>query len=303
MAKKGGRRGKGSRPRRPRQMSDVDVRVIGHTNMVLDPCHSTITQTAYRGQDGFVQRFAKTNTLSLTTEQTFIYIFYPAYNSIYQAAVATPSTAIGPITYSLAGPGQPFLLANADAQRTVAACAEIDYTGTELNRQGLLYMGVVKASIFGDAVTVDQITALVGHPVRVPDKTASVKWMPAPADEEYWRTGAGQPEAFGDRNVMVIVGTGFTSAVAFQLTSTLIAEWQPSQGLGIAATNPNTADAPAGMELVRTNLAEAGNFWVSTAQGAERAYQIGRKAYYTGKAMYNATGGLRRGMAALALTM
>lgn len=267
-------------------------RVVGHTNMVIDPCNSKITPTAYRGQDGFVQRFARTNFFTTTTETCFMYVFYPAYNSMYLTSIALPSSGIAPITYNIAGPGQTFLLANSDAQRPIAACAEVDYTGTELNRQGMLYMGSVKASIFSNNVTVDQITALIGHPRRVPDSTTSVKWIPSPVDEEYWPTGAAVPEAPGDRNVIVVIGTGFTSPVSFQFTTTLITEWQPNQGLGIAANTPNTADAPAGMERVRTNLSRAGNWWISAAHTVESGYQ-------TAKAVYNATRGVRQGLAML----
>lgn len=286
--------------RRPRVLvaNDALERIQGHVSMVMDPCHSRLTPSAYRGQDGFVQRFASTAALVTTTQSCFINLFYPAYNSVYTAAVALPTTAItGPLTYNTAGPGQSFLLTNADAQRAVAACMQVDYTGTELNRQGLLYRGILKSSVFNaPSFTLDQIAAMLGSPMRVPDNTSEVKWIPASVEEEYWASGSTAPESLGDRNVLVTVGLGFTSAVAFQFTHTLIAEWQPNQGLGLAANSPNTADSPAGFEHVKTSLARAGNWWLSAARGVENAYQ-------TAASVYQATRGVRSGIAALALTM
>lgn len=276
--------------------ADTIDRVMGHTNMVMDPCNSKICPTAYRGQDGFVQRFCSTQSLVLTTQAAFLSVYYPAYNSVYLAAVALPSTVITPIGYGTPGPGQAFLLANADSQRAVAGCTQVSYTGTELNRQGILYRGSIKASVFSNNFTLDQITALLGHPMRVPDDTSEIKWIPSSIDEEYWSTGSASPDGAGDRNVIVTVGVGFTSSVTFTFTNTLIAEWQPNFGLGIAANTPNTADAPAGFEHVKTSLAKAGNWWVNAAHTLEAGYK-------TASSVYQATRGVRAGMAALALTL
>lgn len=295
---------KNVRTRKPRRRNrggagsnEALERIMGHTNMVMDPCNSKICPTAYRGSDGFVQRFRTTQSLVLTTQSCFLSVYYPAYNSFYLAAIPLPASGIaGPITYNIAGPGQAFLLANADSQRAVAACTQVNYTGTELDRQGLLYRGVVKASVFSNSFTLDQITALLGNPERVPDHTSEVKWIPGACEEEYWNTGAVTPDAPGDRNVIVNVGIGFTSSVTFTFTNTLIAEWQPNFGVGIAANTQNTADAPAGFEHVKTQLAKAGNWWVSAAHSLETGYQTAAK-------VYRATKGIRAGMSALALTM
>jgi hypothetical protein len=265
--------------------------------MIMDPCNAKITPTAYRGGDGFVQRFRTTQSVALTTQTCFISIFYPAYNSYYIAGVALPSTVnTGPLSYNTAGPGQAFLLANADSQRAVAACTQVDYSGTELNRQGLLYRGIVKASVFSNNFTVDNIIALLGNPERVPDSTSEVKWVPGATEEEYWNTGSISPDGPGDRNVIVYIGTGFTSAVTFSFTNTLIAEWQPNFGVGIAANSVNTPDAPAGFEHVKTHLAKAGNWWLSAAATVGAAYRTGAK-------IYRATKGVREGMTALALAL
>lgn len=279
-------------PKAARAVTEADVRVANHTTMVMDPCNSKVAPTAYRGQDGFVQRFARTNAFTTTTGNSFIYIFYPAYNSYYLSELPLGTTTIPIIAYNGTGPGQAFLLTNADAQRAIAGCISVDYTGTELNRQGVLYSGLVKQSVFQNTNTVDNLCALLGHPVRMPDTTHELKWIPSPVEEEYWSTGAAVPESAGDRNVMVVIGTGFTNPVQMQFTTTLIVEWQPNAGLGIAASTPNTADAPGGLERVRSNLSRAGNWWVGAARSIESGYNTARD-------VYQATRGVRAGIMAL----
>lgn len=281
--------------KRPKMaIAQAGGRVQTHTSMVMDPCNSVLGKTAYRGSDGFVSRFARTQSVATGVNTAFLHIFYPAYNSIFFATYADGAAAVPTVTYNVAGPGQAFLLANADVQRAVGACTEITYTGTELNRQGTLFMGSVKATVFNKPITLDTLAPLLGHTTRTPDNTLSAKWIPSSVEEEYWGTGVGAPEASSDRNVLVIMGTGFTGASPFTFTNTLIAEWQPEIGLGLAANNPNTADAPAGLEHVRSNLARAGNWWLSAAHSLETGYQ-------TAKGVYNATRGVRAGL--MALTM
>lgn len=281
-------------PRVPKLINESEERVRGHTDMLMDPCNSKITPTAYRGQDGFVQRFARTNSFTTTTGTSFVFVYYPAYNGMYLTELPLGTTSIPIVTYNTTGPGQAFLLTNSDAQRAVAACVAVDYTGTELNRQGVIYSGLVKQSVFQQTTTVDTLCALLGNPQRMPDSTRELKWIPSSVEEEYWQTGAVVPEASGDRNVMVVVGTGFTDPVQMQFTTTLIAEWQPNAGLGLAANNPNTLDAPGGLERVRANLSRAGSWWVGAAHSLEHGYQ-------TARSVYNATRGVRAGL--MALTM
>lgn len=289
-------RRKQARRRRPRPalVGFENSRVYDHTNMVLDPCNAKIAPTAYRGMDGFVQRFARNQTVNTGTDQCFISIYYPQYNGIFTSNVPTGATVIPPVVFGTAGPGQSYLLTNSDAQRAVGACVDINYTGTELNRQGMLYMGSVKCSLFSAATTIDQLTTLLGHPQRVPDGKSSVKWIPSPIDEEYWLTGPTSPDNSGDRNAIVVIGTGFTSASPFQLVTTLIAEWQPNAGIGIASNNPNSHDTPGGLEHVRNNLQRAGTWWVTAAHTLEAGYQ-------TAKSVYRATRGVRAGLAMLTM--
>lgn len=259
-------------------------RVNSHVKMVVDPCTAVLGHTGYRGNDGFVQRFTTTTTrTTAATATAFVYIFHPAYNSSYYTEVATAGTGFTPTATPIAGPGQTFLLASASTMRPVASCLSISYLGTELNRQGIIYMGLLKASVLGGGHTVGTLQALLGTSVRTPDHNLECKWLPSPSDESYWETGSVAPDDNGDRNVIVIAGSGFTNGIDVALKTTLITEWQPKSNLGFQATTPSSPDPPAGLEHVRTKLVAYGNFWNDAAHTAATAITTARKAYRVGK--------------------
>jgi hypothetical protein len=196
----------------------LEDRVRSHTNMLLDPCGSVLGQTAYRGMDGFVNRFVNTNVLPFVAGKTgFIHTFYPAYNSTgTQVLNAADSVPVIPLSV---GPGQGFMLQNASSQRAIAACCSVTYTGTELNRSGSIYMANLPLSALEGNKSPNELLRLCQHVIRTPDSTIDVKWNPSPIEEEYWTVGAAAPTDGGARNVIVIVGVGFASDTVINVTS------------------------------------------------------------------------------------
>jgi len=272
--------------------SFADARVRSHVNMCLDPCNAPIGPTAYRGADGFITRFKSIYAVNVATSTPYyVFIYYPAYNSVWAQPVADPNASIGP-AYGLAGPGQAFLLANADSQRVVGACTTVRYTGSELNRQGLVYRGNLP-QIATVGASVNSLMALCQFADRIPDGHLDTKWNPTPAEEEYWGTGATAPDSGGDRNVIVTIVQG-SSVIDLPLSFsvTLISEWRPRFGIGMQVPTPSTPDAPAGLERVRTALSTLGNWWVAGSSVAAQAITTGTRMYKAAKMV--------RGAAALA---
>lgn len=273
--------------RRMKVASSAEIdRLAGHIGMVADPCNGPITRTAYRGADGIVTRFKNvTSTTNTVGKSGFVHAFYPAYNSIWAAGV-NPSDTPVPNFASLAGPGQSFLLSNAQSQRVVGACVTINYRGTELDRSGVLYLGNLPVAALASGFTVDQLAALCQHNVRVSDGAIDVKWNPSAAEEEYWDNGAATPDSPGERNVIVVIGQNFPSATAlnFALTNTLVCEWRPNYGIGLVEPPPSSADVPAGLERVRTALSSFGDWWVSAAHTSAVAIRTGTRMYQAARA-------------------
>lgn len=269
------------KPRRARRNGVLRTdRVSSHLAMVLDPCNSVLGHTAYRGSDGFVSRFKMNQVVNAggATNNICVVAFYPAYNGISVQFTNDPNAAL-PTNYATAGPGQAFLLANCGGQRVVGACTEISYTGTELNRQGIIFRGVIPESVMNGA-SVNQLRVLCQSSSRNTGAKMETKWIPSSIEEEYWNTGAAAPAEAADRNVIVtVLDAPQASLQAFNLVHTLIVEWRPKLGIGLQVPTPNTPDAPAGLERVRTALSKLGNWWIDAAQTASTAMITGRRMY------------------------
>lgn len=254
-------------------MVEGEARVDGHVKMILDPCNANLMKTAYRGQDGFIQRFSNLNNFTIEAPSTaFLIVYYPGYNNAYFVQ-GDPSVTFTVAYGGYPGPGNAFLTANAGSQRVVSACIDFAYTGTELARQGIVYSGVLKSSVFGTAVSINTVQTLLGHGVRTPDASLETKWVPSPTDEEYWQPGVAAPSN-DDGNVIVIAGSGLPSGYGFAIKQTLIAEWLPKTGLGFAAVTPSSADPSAGLERVRSKLSQFGNWWQAASHAGHEAYRV-----------------------------
>lgn len=292
--KTGPKGAKGSRTKAPRQAkTPIDARVRNHVNMILDPCEAPLAPTAYRGSDGILTRFKVLDAMGTTSVNRFlIHAYYPGYNGTWRQTVADPAAALTP-SYVVPGPGQAFLLSTAGSQRVVGACTQFRYTGTELERQGLVYRGLLPASALVGA-SINALLPLLQTADRIPDGTLETKFIPSPAEEEYWNTGAVAPDGTGDRNVIVTIVVGSAAgSVDFTMANTLIAEWRPRFGVGMQVPTPNTMDSPAGLEQVRTRLSGLGNWWLDSTAGLRRAVAVGDK-------LFSPVGGLK-GVAKMAM--
>lgn len=254
--------------------SEDTTRLERHVRMIVDPCNAELGPTAYRGSDGIISRFRNVQNFSATVGKTgFIFVFYPAYNAIQ--AVAVNSSDVLAFSPTNAGPGQAFLLASGASQRAVAACSVATYTGTELDRSGILYSGVVPIASLGVAKRVDEFAMLLQHESRVSDTDLEVKWSPSAVEEQYWESGVATPSDGGDRNAIVIIGLGFNAATTssnFSIVNTLIAEWRPEPGQGLSVPNPSSHDVPGGLEKIRSALTRMGNWWSNATSTITKAY-------------------------------
>lgn len=271
--------GSNGNSRRPGLLIEAQSRIGRHINMLLDPCQAVIGPTAYRGSDGFVNRFnvVSSITSSAGTNTAWVMAFYPAYNGIWAGAVADALTPVTP-SWITPGPGQTFLNNTADSQRAVAACIKAEYAGTELNRQGVIYSGVLPVSALTGTTTLLQLQNLCQAVERTPDHMMEVKWVPTSIEETYWENGVGTPSDTGDRNAIIFIGSGFTQGIVHNFQTTLVAEWRPMWGQGFMQPTPNTPDAPAGLERVREVLSTMGNWYVEGVRTAAAAIAVGAQA-------------------------
>lgn len=270
------KRASGPRNRRKALSYAAQDRVGSHVRMVMDPCNAPLGHTAYRGSDGFVTRTKSVSTSSVTGALPFtIFAYYPAYNRVWTQLINNAATALTP-DFTTPGPGEAYFLNNAESMRPIGACIQTQYIGSELNRSGTIYRGLLPVSALKGA-SINSLKALCQKMERLPDSTVETRWLPAPADEEYWEVGTVTPEASGDRFCIVHIlslGTDATTLTT-NVTCHLIAEWRPKFGLGIQTPEPTTPDSIGGLERVRTTLARFGKFYLEASDTAVGAMRVG----------------------------
>jgi len=255
----------------------ADSRVTRHVNMIMDPCNSMLYPTAYRGKDGFLNRFAAPYNLADATATCAVVAYWPRYNRVFLKGYTTSATAFSLDFYgagvSYTGPGGAYLGANAAETRPVAACMVGDYTGTELDRQGLIAQGCIPLKCTTGTVSVDALLQLMQRYGRVPDTSVETKWVPSPANEDYQAIPSAGVTIYGDDNIIIHMYVGFAAGKLAATTRIVgIHEWQPFFNLGIAVPTPVSPDPPAGLERVRSALSTAGNWWLEGARTVRAGY-------------------------------
>lgn len=291
---KKGNNGQGRYKRALRPVHTIGGSVLeNHWRMLHDPCFATLAESAYRGRAGIVSRFTSVNTFTAGGFTAAAFVYNPAAASSAQFAVAASGTAATP-SYDQVMPGQPYLLATAESWRVIALCVDIDYVGTELNRSGMVYGGVVPANTIpaGVATSVDQIKVLLSNATRTPDRELSQLWFPGVGNEEY----ADLAVYDNTFNSLALCFENMPSGLQVRIRVTTIYEWLPKVNTGIIMPSPvNGSNPPAAYEKLFEKAKATPGFVNSFRQGASDT--MNRAAYYAGSAGVHAAADyvLRRG--------
>lgn len=280
---KKGSAGKGRGRRPARQVFNPSGMVLeNHWRMLSDPCTATLAESAYRGRAGIVSRFTGVTTFSAGAFTAAAFSYNPAATAGAQFAVAASNTVATPV-YDQVLPGQAYLFATAEAYRVIGFCVDIDYVGTELNRSGMVYGGVLPANAVagGVATTVDQIKVLLSNATRTPDREITQLWFPGVNNEQY-SDKDNTNQVFGDAcNSLVICLENMPAGLQIRLRVTTIYEWLPKVNTGIIMPSPVSGSNPeAAYEKLFERAKGAPGFVESFKQGA--ADVANRAAYFAG---------------------
>lgn len=239
----------------------LDTAAATYARLVRDPCNAPLTRTIWPGSGGaLVSRF-ETDFISFAgaTETAAAVAFVPGVNQLfYNSTAATADTTATTLTTgALVPPGSTFLSASAGTIRCVAACLQISYPGTELNRSGIVSLGVVPfgtllpnvATSVGGGNTntsVSQLRTLCQHTERMPQNHAEVTWFPGSGDTlpfatQFGSSGANIAEDAQNKNALVATMSGFPVGVGVRIRLVYVCEWTPRLNQGQVAT----AEVPA----------------------------------------------------------
>jgi len=173
---------------------------------------------------------------------------------MFNNVTALTSDGLGTVLQNQPGvlpfPGYAYLSNNATTFRCVAACAQVSYPGTELNRSGILGMGVADAAVIGVNVqTADgganininagQLRTLCQHVERMPAGVTEVRWFPGEDDAKVYAPGANHLSRANEcegRNGILISASGFPVSTGIRVRCVAVYEVSLGAGQGQVAS-------------------------------------------------------------------
>nr|WRQ65661.1 hypothetical protein [Tolivirales sp.] len=281
---------------RPRVVDDNELKLL---RLIMDPCSADLVNGYALSTRGVVQRYSSVFSITGTnTTQGAVAIFPCDYagGAIRMYSSTASSTALPtPVVRPL--PGQAAIDAVADNVTTLAACVQVIYTGTELDRKG--YIGVGQGPFGGlldtfvttgpGPANFDNVLASCQMVTRTPDSPVELKWSPTVSN---FNGGQGVEEAgySTSNNGLFFVVNGIpTTDYMFKVT--VVYEWMPKATIGMPLPPVGRTIRPGTAERITSALNSAGMWWNNLMQlgGATSSMleMAGRGANRIGKAAYS----------------
>lgn len=222
--------------------------LAGHWDMVSNPCFADLSESAYRGQSGFTQRFTSVRTYTSGTDTAFLALYDPAGAALSFKSGAADTTVFTPV-FDILTTGQAFLSATASSWRCIGFCVDIEYVGTELARAGVIGSGTYVPSAIpaGTATNVLNVSPMFSNVTRTSDRTMTAKWFPGVGNERYQNLGETADLLFGnDTTALAIYGVNMPPGLQIRLVETAIYEWLPKTLQGINYPSATAGRNPVG---------------------------------------------------------
>nr|APG76455.1 hypothetical protein 2 [Hubei noda-like virus 20] len=163
----------------------LDSGALAFRNLLLDPCNAPLVGPAYDGiHSGNYRRFRRLYTIPVAEVET-VFIFQPGTNTIWQGGHSTASQGNN-ITFTSQPAFAGSLVFDGDAEvRCLAACAKVRYTGSEMNRAGVV--GLATGSFWSNTnAGVSASSAQTQCPIvaRMGESMHEVKFCPLAGDQD-----------------------------------------------------------------------------------------------------------------------
>lgn len=286
---------------KPRQVARVsppsrgvfDRAALEWAMLLRDPCNAKLTYPCYPGGTGgtvLIRLEADSIIANGATETAAFGAFIPGIGaSLANATPQTSDTAPGSLLQANANiqPGATFISANANALKCVAACVQLSYPGSELNRAGIVGIGVVPAT-----TTVNALATASGggninssaqaariacqHVERMPAGVVECKWFPGEADASEismlnYPTSYGS--LFNGRNAILWTASGFPVSTGVRVRCVAVYEVSlqstTASGQVQAVAPPVSSNTPA--QILRAMAHKDPQWYIESATKAGRA--------------------------------
>lgn len=227
----------------PRLMATLDRAAVEWAALLNDPCNARLTYACYPvGDSNSILMRVESDTIlfSGSTETAGQMVFVPGLGiALTNLTPATSDTSGSTLTRNASiSPGEGFIAANAASLRCVAACTQVTYPGTELNRSGVVGIGLTGAGNFLSNLTTGEgggnanasaqtLRILTQHVERMPSTMVECKWFPGDGDAEsfnYALRPAAWGQALNGRNAIAVSASGFPVSTGIRIRNVAVYE-------------------------------------------------------------------------------
>lgn len=249
-----------------------------YARLLVNPCTAPLVHpVGFGGTGGFLTRVETDFILGNGATQTAGYLRWApgalctggSDPGLVFGVTTDDVTSVAATTFAAGCPGYTYLTANSRANRCVAACAQIYWPGTELNRSGIVSGTVVplEAIAVGSSFTVANIRAGSGYTQRMPTECMEIKWSPSTSDALYENTGAASASVTG-HNAIVISWAGIPVSTGVRVRLVSVYEWLPTMTNGfVASAEASTNDSVMSISTLLNRLRERLGEWRYPAEG------------------------------------
>jgi hypothetical protein len=278
---KGKRRGSNQVPR----PLGLNLDAARYARLLADPCNGDLVSGPFGdGSGGMVARFEQEYLVQAGSGSTALaFAFNPALGNWCSTSTVTMGDATNIVWTTNASvalaPGYTFLQANASSYRPLAACMQVYWTGTELNRQGMVSLGRFSNEVLDDTtLSVGLVRAASSYVERTPASMMEMIWRPQEFDTLFRNpasTGLPSPAQGGSANAnttcMVATGSGLPADAPLRIRVVVVYEWMPDPLSGFRTTVPIRGVAPTRLGDILAALDRTGDWMSGTAHSAGKA--------------------------------
>lgn len=255
------------------RLSDAGIR---YAKLLADPCTADLVNGPFGdGFGGMVSRFEREYVINNSSTDVASWVaFTPALGTVFinSTPITDENNAISTAALPAAScPGYSFLQPNASHIRPLAACLQVYWPGSELNRQGVVSLGRHASEVVNDAATVASLRMQANYLMRMPPNCAEILWRPTEADlrGQEWQPTTSVTQVPGATS-LVATATGIPSSVGIRVRIVVVYEWMPDPASGFKNVIVRTP-SPHRLADILAFLDRTGDWMAGTAQAAGRA--------------------------------
>lgn len=261
--------------------ASLDAHATAFAKLLVNPCAAPLAHPVYAGSDAGIL---------VRTESAF-----SAFNGAGQdggaihwvpGAVSSDSgnllggyngSTFAPATFV---PGLTYLKAQASAVRCVAACMQITFLGSELNRSGVVAIGRSSGDLVevGNSTDAAALEPSLEHYTRTPDKTIELTWVPAMDDQSFLNPNYNfTSDMANGRSALTFCAYGLPAGTGLRVRLVAVYEYKPLQATGITYTSSARAKSKNSLDHVLNEIQEATNKVREVGATAYKVFQVGKR--------------------------